>query len=128
MKRIVITGIGTISSYGTGVNAFWDALLEGKTKVAPVASFDTSALNSHRAAEIGTVDSVDIPRQKVAGNIPRSIQLGIVAAHLALQHAGVELSNVDPSRAGVVYGTGYALRTLTEFYDRVLKEGPRSAD
>src|SRR5437016_13101880 len=103
MRRVVITGIGTVSSYGSGVNIFWDSLLQGKTKVAPVVSFDTSALSSHRAAEAGAVDSANIPRQKGAGNMPRSIQLGIAAAHLALQHARVDPSNVDPTRTGVVY-------------------------
>jgi 3-oxoacyl-[acyl-carrier-protein] synthase II len=128
MKRVVITGIGVVSSYGSGVNAFWDSLLAGRSNVEQITSFDTSMLCSHKAAEVRNMDSLSLPRQKGSSSAPRSVQLGLVAASLALQHAGVSAASFDPTRVGVVCGTGSALRALSDFHTRVLEEGPRSAD
>jgi 3-oxoacyl-[acyl-carrier-protein] synthase II len=128
MKRIAITGIGVVSCHGSGVDAFWDSLLEGKTKIEQITGFDTSMLRSHKAAEVRSIDPLSLPRQKGSSSAPRSVQLGLAAAYLALQHAGVDPAGIDPARAGVVYGAGCALRILSEFHTRVLEEGPRSAD
>src|SRR4051812_34482116 len=51
-ERVLITGIGCVSTFGVGARAFFDALLAGASGIAPVSRFDTSRCRSHHAAEL----------------------------------------------------------------------------
>jgi len=126
-KRIVVTGIGAISSAGTGVDAFWDALVGASHEPQFPVRFDTQALDSRRAHEVREIERTALPVRKVAGE--RGMQFAVACAYLALNDAKLEFDALDPERVGVVYGsTLEAVRALTEFHRRVSKEGPRCAD
>jgi 3-oxoacyl-[acyl-carrier-protein] synthase II len=104
-RRIVITGIGVVTPIGIGCEQFWTNLLEGQSGIAPVKSFDTSAYNVHRGAEVKEFDAEEYVLNLDAAHLGRASQFAIAAARLALADAGVEIGSLDRKRAGVSMGT-----------------------
>jgi len=104
-RRIVITGIGVVTPIGTGCEVFWNNLLAGQSGIAPVQSFDTSAYNVHRGAEVKEFNAEDHILNLDAAHLGRASQFAIAAARLALADAGVEIDSLDRKRAGVSMGT-----------------------
>src|SRR2546423_5898519 len=104
-RRIVITGIGLVTPIGIGCEQFWTNLLEGRSGIAPVKSFDTSAYNVHRGAEVKEFEAEDFVLNLDAAHLGRASQFAIAAARLALADAGVEIGSLDRKRAGVSMGT-----------------------
>jgi 3-oxoacyl-[acyl-carrier-protein] synthase II len=104
-RRIVITGIGVVTPIGIGCEQFWTNLLEGKSGIAPVKSFDTSAYHVHRGAEVKEFDAEQYVLNLDAAHLGRASQFAIAAARLALADAGVEIGSLDRKRAGVSMGT-----------------------
>jgi 3-oxoacyl-[acyl-carrier-protein] synthase II len=105
LPKGVVTGIGMVTSIGTGRRQFWDALLAGHCGFGPVKSFDTSRYSVHLGAEIQNFTALDYVRKLDVNAIGRSSQLAIAAARLALTDASLDLSGVDLERAGVCAGT-----------------------
>lgn len=103
--RIVITGIGVVTPIGTGREEFWRNLLDGRSGIAPVQSFDTSGYNVHRGAEVKEFNAEDHVLNLDAAHLGRASQFAIAAARLALADAGVEIGSLDRKRAGVSMGT-----------------------
>lgn len=103
--RVVVTGIGTITSIGLGREAFWRNLLEGRSGIGPVESFDTSRYPVHLGGEVKTFDPAPFVTRQSPSAMGRASQMAIAAARLALSDAGVEAPGVDPARVGVAFGT-----------------------
>jgi len=97
-KRVVISGIGVISSIGIGKDDFWKSLIAGKSGISTITSFDTSEFSTHLGGEIKDFDSK-------AKTIGRASQLAIAAGSLALTDARIELSVLDKEKIGVALGT-----------------------
>ena len=104
-SRIVVTGIGVVTSIGTGREQFWENLLAGRCGISVVESFDTHAYGVHRGAEVKDFDASRHLRNLDAARLGRASQFAAAAAHLALEDAGVEPESLDPLRAGVSLGT-----------------------
>ncbi|MFP3940936.1 MAG: beta-ketoacyl-[acyl-carrier-protein] synthase family protein [Thermoanaerobaculia bacterium] len=104
-RRVVVSGLGVVSPVGTGRDAFWDALLAGRSGIAPVRSFDTSAYPVHLGAEIPAFEPGEHVRRLGEGTAGRASLLAAAAARLALEDAGLDPEEVDPVRAGVAMGT-----------------------
>ncbi|MBC8029054.1 MAG: beta-ketoacyl-[acyl-carrier-protein] synthase family protein [Pyrinomonadaceae bacterium] len=103
--RIVVTGIGVVTPIGTGRELFWSNLLEGRSGIGPVQSFDTSAYNVHRGAEVQDFRAENYLFNLDAAHLGRASQFAIAAARLALADANVEIASLDLKRAGVSMGT-----------------------
>ncbi|HEY6972423.1 MAG TPA: beta-ketoacyl-[acyl-carrier-protein] synthase family protein [Candidatus Angelobacter sp.] len=103
--RVVITGIGMVTSVGPGREEVWNALLAGRCGVGPVRSFDTSKYSVHLGAEIHDFKPEEYVRNLDVNSIGRSSQLAIAAARLALADAALDLTMVDLECAGVCAGT-----------------------
>ncbi|MFH1877556.1 MAG: beta-ketoacyl-[acyl-carrier-protein] synthase family protein [Candidatus Omnitrophota bacterium] len=130
-KRIVITGIGVLSSTGIGKNAFWDSLKNGISGIKPVTLFDTSNLRSKLAGEITDFDPEAILGKKGLRNLDRTTLLGLCAAKLALADAGIEdpVSEGETDYVGVSLGsTMGSVRSISEFDKVILTEGPRAVN
>lgn len=104
-RRVVITGIGAVSSVGIGRAAFWESLLAGRCGIAPVESFDTSDYSVHSGAEVKGFRADDYVMNLDAAQLGRASQFAIAAARLALTDAGVRIESLDLERAGVSLGT-----------------------
>jgi len=134
MRRVVITGIGAISPHGFGMAPFWNALLEGKSSIAPLTRFDPSAFASRIAGVVPpfkTTDFVPKSYRKATKIMARDIELAVIAADFAVRDAKVitrgiaegtpeaELiakgwSKADPARMGCNIGAGLICADLDE--------------
>jgi 3-oxoacyl-[acyl-carrier-protein] synthase II len=102
---VVVTGMGMVTSIGSGREQFWESLLAGRCGFGPVKSFDTSGYGVHLGAEIVDFNPGDYVHRLNHELIGRSSQLAIAAARLALADAHLDVNNVDRERAGVCVGT-----------------------
>ncbi|MCG2722489.1 MAG: beta-ketoacyl-[acyl-carrier-protein] synthase family protein [Thermodesulfovibrionales bacterium] len=126
MKKAVITGIGIVSPVGIGKDEYWHSLEQGKTGFRLVSLFDTSALNVHRAGEIGDFDPVPLLGKKGLRTLDRSTRLINVAAKLALDDSGLEITEENSCTIGVSIGATFgSLHSIAEFDRQGLVEGPK---
>jgi 3-oxoacyl-[acyl-carrier-protein] synthase II len=118
--RVLITGIGSISSFGVGHDRLVDALLAGATGIDPITAFDTTGCRSHRAAMVRGFDpAAFIPPMKLR-RVDEVGRLAIACAKLTLEHSGVR----PPYQIGVALGTYTAGLDSTVAYMRgYLKDG-----
>lgn len=111
-KRIVITGLGVVSSIGIGRQEFWDSLIAGRSGISEIGCFDTSAYPTHKGGEVKNFNPevfLSKDRIKIMG---RSSQLAVSAAKLALEDS--KLSSVNKERTGVCCGTTMGETQLIE--------------
>jgi 3-oxoacyl-[acyl-carrier-protein] synthase II len=128
-RRVAITGIGVLSPIGIGSTAFWRGMVEGRPGIEPVTLFDTSKTACQKAAEVKGFDPAQFVGRKSLQYLNRSITLGCAAAKLALEDAGITVSDEKRSRIGVVYGTTLScLNMMAQFDQQSLLEGPRSVN
>lgn len=115
--EVVVTGVGMVTSIGTGRDQFWRSLLSGRSGFAPVRSFDTSAFHVHLGAEINDFDPQPYVQKLSVNEIGRSSQLAIAAARLALCDGSLGQDAIDPYRAGVCMGTTSGEPHFIEHFD-----------
>ena len=105
MRRVVITGIGTVNPLGLTVGEYWENLAQGKSGVRIIDRFDSSTLPSRIAGQVPEFDPLPhFKDQKMARRFDRAIIYGVVAGNQALQDSG--LQNAPPERVGVYIGSG----------------------
>ena len=124
-QRIVITGIGPVTPIGIGVDAFWESLKMGRSGVRRVPDLVEAGLKVQIAADIPEFEPTDFMQSKAARRMARFAQLGVAAAHLAIQDAGLDLEQQDSERVATVVNTGGGGVTTIAEQSRVLNErGP----
>lgn len=124
-RRVVATGLGVVSPIGTGHEAFWSALMEGRSGVDHIRGFDPSALTTRIAAEVRDFDPTTYMDRKEARRNDRFVQFAYAAARMALEHARYTITPANASRTGVLIGSGIGGATTWEDQHRVLLErGP----
>ncbi|MBU9888734.1 MAG: beta-ketoacyl-ACP synthase II [Candidatus Omnitrophica bacterium] len=108
-RRVVITGVGVVSSVGFGKKAFWDSLTLGKSGVTNITSFDTAPFTTHFAGEIRDFDPAAYILPKKLKRMDRTTQFAIVASKMAVEDAGLDLLAAGVrERTGVIIGTALA--------------------
>ncbi|MGB0185065.1 MAG: beta-ketoacyl-ACP synthase II [Opitutales bacterium] len=124
--RVVVTGIGTIASQGTGIDPFWEALLAGKSGIDTVQSFDITDYPSKVGSEVRDFDAGEFMDPKEARRNDRYTHFAVAASKLALQDGGLDCSTPDPERFGVLVGSGIGgMNTIQEQSFRLFEKGPR---
>ena len=114
-RRVAITGLGVIGSVGIGRDAFWSALMAGRSGIRPVGAFDASALPVRIAGEAPDFNPRDHIRQRKALKVmARDIQLAAACAAQAADDAGLAAGAEPPDRIGVTLGAGLICSTLDE--------------
>ncbi len=117
MRRVVITGLGVVAPNGVGIDAFWNACLNGTSGVGPIRSFDATAHPVKIAAEVHDFDPspfIPISQRKGMKIMSRAMRFAVGAAGLGIQDSGLDLDKEDPTRLGVVMGTGLVPVDLPE--------------
>ena len=104
-NRIVITGLGVISSIGIGWQEFWNNLLKGQSGISPVISFDTTNHFTHYGGEIKNFYPEDFILKEKLDNLSRASQLALSAAKLALNDAELSLKDASTIKMGICIGT-----------------------
>src|SRR5215472_17182564 len=102
---VVVTGLGMVTSIGTGREEFWNSLLAGRCGFGPVRSFDTSRYPVHVGGEIPDFNPRNFVFNLDAAAIGRSSQLAIAAARLALADGALKLADANRDRFSVCVGT-----------------------
>jgi len=125
MRRVVVTGLGVISSIGNNLNDFWDSLENGISGIDWIKAFDTEKFRAKVAGEIKGFDPVKYMDRKEARRMSRFVQLAIASATEAVDDSGLELNKEDPWKAGVIYGVGIGGMEVIEKQNQILLErGP----
>ena len=105
-KRVVITGLGAISSIGLSVEETWQGLLAGKSGAAPITKFDTSDHKTTFAAEVKDFDADKLFGRREARRMDRYSQFSLAAALQAVEDANLQINDENRDRIGVLIGTG----------------------
>lgn len=118
VPRIVVTGVGVVSPIGIGREAFWQALLDGRSGIDTLSAFSSQGLPSPLAAEVRNfTPEHHIYNKKFLKVMSRDIQLGVAAASMAMKDAGLPPGSVEPERLGVDFGAGHISTTHGELAD-----------
>ena len=125
-RRVVVTGMGVVSPVGIGVDAFWNALLSGKSGVTPITEFDPTDFPVKIAGEVKDFDPVKyVGDKKTVRHMDRNAQFAVAAAKMAAQDAKLDMSVEDPNRVGTIIGTGIGgIKTMEDTVERIEKRGP----
>jgi len=119
-KRVVITGLGVISSIGTGWEEFWDNLLKGKSGISPVSSFDTTNHFTHYGGEAKNFKPEDHISNDRLNNLSRASQLALAAAKLAIKDANLSKNEISNMLAGTCIGTTMGSVQTVEKIDEII--------
>ncbi|MFH5780515.1 beta-ketoacyl-ACP synthase II [Heyndrickxia oleronia] len=115
MKRVVITGMGIISPIGNTVDAFWTNLMNGKSGISEIDTFDVSDTKTKIAGIIREFDGEKLWGRKEARKLDRFCQFALAAAEQALEDSHIHLDKINPERLGVYVGSGIGgINTLIE--------------
>jgi len=126
MRRIVITGLGAVTPVGHTVEEAWRNLLDGKSGIAIIDHFDTSAFSSRIGGSIRDLDLSPYMSPKEARKTDTFIHYGIAAAMQAIQDSGLEVTDANSERIGIAIGSGIGgLPGIEKGYHSYLKGGPR---
>ncbi len=106
LKRVVVTGLGTINPLGNDVNTTWENAIAGKSGAGPITHFDASLFKTQFACEVKDFDPKDLFERKEARKYDRYSQLAIHAAKEAMEDAGFDLEKEDTDRIGVIFSAG----------------------
>jgi len=114
-KRIVVTGIGTLTPIGNNLASYWENLVNGVSGADMITQFDASKFKTRFACEIKGFDPIEFMDRKEARKLDRFSQIAIVASDQAVVDAGITKDNVDHDRVGVIFASGIGgLNTFTE--------------
>ncbi len=124
-RRVVITGVGTVSALGKGLDALWDAALEGRTGIGIISCFDPSEYKSHLGAEARHLDLTDRLVQKLAKKADPFARFAMWAADVAMEQSGLVIDDDNKADVGVIIGSGIGGMTTWETqFERLIKRGP----
>ena len=124
-RRVVVTGLGVVTSLGRKLEVFWDRLLRGDIGVGPITLFDVSAYRVQFAGEVPwNPEEEGIAGVKELRRLDRFTQFAMASATDAVTDSGIDFAKEDPYRCGVAIGSG--IGGLSEFesqHERLLMKG-----
>jgi 3-oxoacyl-[acyl-carrier-protein] synthase II len=106
MERVVITGMGVISSVGSTVDSFWENIKSGKHGFSKIDCFDTTNHKVKVAAQVRDFDAEQFIDKKDARRMDRFCKFALAASKMAIRDSGTDFSYIDPFRVGVIIGSG----------------------
>lgn len=118
LRRVVITGMGAVTPLGLSVAETWDALLAGRSGIAPITKFDTSELRTRFAGELKGFDPKNYMERKEARRLDPYIQYALAATSQAVTDSGLDFSKETPTDAGVLLAT--CIGGITTLVENVL--------
>jgi 3-oxoacyl-[acyl-carrier-protein] synthase II len=126
--RVVITGLGIVSSIGVGKEAFWENCLQGASGIKPIRGFDVSSYRSTLGAQLPEIDFKTFIKPANLRRMDRIGKIVVSSVRLAIDDSGLNLKEEDSSRTGISIGTGLGSSdTVDQFFRSLLKEGPIGA-
>ena len=124
-RRVVVTGLGTVTSLSCQVEDLWKRVLAGESGVHKIRLFDTTGHKVHFGGDIYDWTPGDYMSPKDAKRIDRFTQFAMVAGIDAVRDSGLDFSKIDPFRGGVILGSGIGgLHEIETQVERLLHKGP----
>lgn len=134
-RRVVITGLGTVNPLGLNVPDYWRGLLAGRSGIAPITLFDTSAARLINGTtvpfkvtfggEVKGFQPEPIIDTRAARKLDRFTQFALVAAHEAITDSGIDFAKENPFRCGCIIGSGIGgLAELEDAHTTLMERGP----
>lgn len=124
MRRVVVTGVGAISALGTGVEKNWDALMRGQSGIGRITRFDASELPSQIAGEVKDFNAEEFIAKKEIKKMDLFIQYAMAAADMAMEDSGLQITDENAEKVGVVVGSGLGgLPTIEKYHQAMLDGG-----
>jgi 3-oxoacyl-[acyl-carrier-protein] synthase II len=117
LKRVVVTGLGTINPLGKNVEEYWEGLRNGVSGAGPITRFDASKYKTRFACEIKNFDPNEYLNRKEVQKHDMYAQYAYIAAAQAIENSGLDLSKIDKDEVGVIWGAG--IGGLDTFYNSV---------
>lgn len=125
-RRVVVTGLGSISPLGNDVASTWEALVKGQSGVGPITHFDASDFKTQFAAEVKGFDPDEALGRRLSHRTDRFTQFALEAARQALTDSGLEINDSNRDRIGAVFGSGIGgVGTLFSESTAFMERGPR---
>ncbi|MBP9840924.1 MAG: beta-ketoacyl-ACP synthase II [Simkaniaceae bacterium] len=126
-KKVVVTGMGIVSCFGTDVDQFYSKLLQGESGVRPIESLDVSEFPTRFAAEVKDLDCEGYLDKKQARRVDPFVRYSVVAGKKALEMSGItpqNLNGVNPHRVGVLISSGMGgMKVFSDGVQTVLEKG-----
>lgn len=125
-RRVVITGLGVVSSLGNTVEEFWNNIINGRSGISRISKFDVSEYPSQIASEIRDFNPDEFISPKDAKRLALFTQYAIFAAKKALKDAGLEINEENADKVGVLIGSGIGgIEVLEEQIEKLITKGPK---
>ncbi len=105
-RRVVITGMGIVSPVGNDLPSAWDSIVNGRSGVGPITHFDTTGFATTIAGEVRGFDPTAFVTPKDVKKMDPFIHYGVAAGMMAMADAGLEITDANSERTGVIIGSG----------------------
>jgi 3-oxoacyl-[acyl-carrier-protein] synthase II len=124
-RRVVITGVGAVTPLGNTAEEFWAGLLEGRSGIGPITRFDAKDFPTRIAGELKGFDPLKYIDKKDDRKFDPFLKYAVACASMAVEDAALKTDSVDPTRFGVLVGSGIGgLETLLGNYEVLRTKGP----
>ncbi|CCJ50600.1 beta-ketoacyl-ACP synthase II [Bordetella parapertussis] len=125
-RRVVITGLGIVSPVGNDIASAWDNIVNGRSGIGRISRFDPTPLTTHIAGEVKDFDVTQYMPAKEARQMDTFIHYGLAAGMQAWRDCGLEVTETNAERIGVIVGSGIGgLPRIEETQTEMLAKGPR---
>ena len=125
-RRVVVTGLGMLSPLGNTVESSWQAALAGKSGIGPIEHMDVSAFSTRIGGSVRDFEVELYMATKEARKLDLFIQYGLAACIQAIKDSGLEITDQNRDRIGVVMGSGIGgLTNIEKNHEQLLNSGPR---
>jgi len=126
MNRVVVTGVGVVSSLGNGIDDFWNSLKAGKSGITGVTRFEAGDIASQVASEVTDFNAEDFMDPKEVRRNDRYTHLALAASRFALADSNLSKDTLVPDRTGVLVGSGIGgMETIEKQMTTLIERGPR---
>jgi len=125
-RRVVVTGVGLVSSLGIGTEVNWQALCEGRSGIGPITRFDATLFSTKIAGEVKGFDPLQFVEKKDVKKMDVFIQYALAASQFAVDDAGLKVTPANAGRVGVFIASGIGgFATIEREHQALLEGGPR---
>ncbi|NRY59698.1 beta-ketoacyl-ACP synthase II [Clostridium beijerinckii] len=125
-RRVVITGIGAVTSLGIGADELWKSIKAGKSGISMIEGIDVSDLPTKVASQVKDFDPSRFVDKKEVKRMDRFAQFALASAQMAVEDSALNLEKINKERMGVIIGSGIGgIGTLESQYDELKERGPR---
>ncbi|MGD8352111.1 MAG: beta-ketoacyl-ACP synthase II, partial [Nitrospirota bacterium] len=125
-RRVAVTGLGVVSPLGIGTGESWANLKAGKSGISTITHFDASQFSCQIAGEVRGFDPADYIPVKEVKKMDRFIHFAMAASQKAVEDSGLEITEANAERTGVIVGSGMGgLSTIEKTLQTYLEKGPR---